>query len=215
MSSFTDFIIKNKVIGFFDEPVTLASGRSSSFYVNWRTICEDVALFDELTEHVLRFIVQNNLHPDCFYGVPEGGTKLGLFIQYFYAKGQRDFKTRPYTLAMGRGKPKERGPTKDRLFLGHPSGSIILIEDVATTGDSLLKTIDALKEDSSISIDGVLILTDRMQKRDDNKSVKEAIEERGIKYYSMSNARELLEIIFHQDRNIEEQLMIKILKEFE
>ena len=35
-AEFNDFILRNKVIGFFEEPITLKSGRISNWYVNLR-----------------------------------------------------------------------------------------------------------------------------------------------------------------------------------
>jgi len=39
---FNQFILENKVVGFFEEPITLKSGRLSHWYVNWRNVAEDV-----------------------------------------------------------------------------------------------------------------------------------------------------------------------------
>ena len=53
---FYDFIIENNVIGFFDEPLTLKSGRMSYWYVNWRTVAEDVFLLDKVSDFLLSFV---------------------------------------------------------------------------------------------------------------------------------------------------------------
>jgi len=46
---FNEFILKNNVIGFFEEPIRLKSNRLSYFYINWRNVSEDVFLIDKLT----------------------------------------------------------------------------------------------------------------------------------------------------------------------
>ena len=46
------------------------------------SIAKDVFLLDKLTDFVVSFTKKLSLEPDCFYGVPEGATKLGILTQY-------------------------------------------------------------------------------------------------------------------------------------
>jgi len=188
---FCDFIIKNSIIGFFSEPLKLKSGRKSYWYINWRNVAEDVFLLDELTNFVISYVEDLGLKPDLFYGVPEGATKLGIIAQFKWAKKQEDYSRHQYILSMGRGKPKEHGDHKDKYFLGVPKGRIILLEDVTTTGGSLLETIDNIKE-LNVIIDAAIGLTNRNELRDDGKSVEEAVKEKGVKYHAMSDALDVL-----------------------
>ena len=188
---FYDFIIDNNVVGFFDEPLTLKSGRKSYWYVNWRTVAEDVFLLDRVSNFLLSFIRYLNLKPDCFYGVPEGATKLGVITQYKWAFYDKKIKPGKYVLSMGRGKPKDHGELKDRYFLGIPRGKVILVEDTTTTGSSMLKAIDDLV-DNKVNIMAAIGLTNRNEIRDDGNTVEEAIKKKKIQYYAMSNAKDLL-----------------------
>jgi len=43
-------------------------------------------LSDKLSDYVMAFVEDSGLQPDCFYGVPEGATKLGIITQYKWAK---------------------------------------------------------------------------------------------------------------------------------
>lgn len=194
---FNQFILKNNVIGFFNEPITLKSGRLSYWYVNWRNIAEDVFLLDKLTDFIINFVEDLNLEPDCFYGVPEGATKLGILTQYKWAKRSSNYGPGSHIFPMGRGKPKDHGEPKDRFFVGVPKGKTIILEDVVTTGSSLLKTIENLKK-AGVKIIAAISLTDRMEKREDGKSVKEATKEKGVLYFQMSNAFELLPMAFRK-----------------
>ena len=196
-SKFYSFIIENNVIGFFEKPLKLKSGRNSYWYVNWRNITEDTYLIDELTDYLIEFVSSLELKPDCFYGVPEGATKLGIITQFKWAKSQSDYGQNEYKLAMGRAKPKEHGDPKDKYFLGIPNGNVIILEDVTTTGGSLLQTINNLK-DIGVKIVAAIGLTNRNELRDDGKSVEQIILDKNIKYYSMSNAIELLPIIYNK-----------------
>lgn len=188
---FNEFIADAGVYGFFEEPITLKSGRTSHYYANWRNVAEDAYLMDQLTDFVLEFVADHNIHADTFYGVPEGATKLGIITQFKHAKQQESFGQGSHTLAMGRGKPKEHGMAKDRYFLGVPSGRVVVLEDVTTTGGSLLENLQALL-DAGIIVEGVISLTNRMELRPDGKSVKQVIEEQGVHFYSMSSATQLL-----------------------
>ena len=194
---FYEFIIENNVIGFFKEPLKLKSGRLSYWYVNWRNVAKDVYLIDKLSDFLISFVKELDLNPDCFYGVPEGATKLGIITQYKWAKDQLNYKVGTYSLSMGRAKPKDHGDPKDKYFLGNPRGKVIIIEDVTTTGGSLFETIKFLSE-IGIKIIAAIGLTNRNEIRDDNKSVEEIIEEYDIKYHAMSNAIDLLPIAFNK-----------------
>jgi len=202
-NNFNKFVIDNGVIGFFEKPVVLKSGRESNWYVNWRTVSEDVFLMDQLSDHVLQYAEdlissgQISGSDICYYGVPEGATKLGLLVQYKYASRASRYGNGSHVFPMGRAKPKEHGVPKDKFFVGAPKGNVIVLEDVTTTGGSLIDTVARLV-DAGISVLACIGLTNRMEKRDDGQSVKSAIESikspsgDKIKYFQMSDGLNLL-----------------------
>ena len=210
---FNRFILENKVIGFFEKPIILKSGRLSHWYVNWRNVTEDVFLTDQLADMVITFVESLGIKPDCFYGVPEGATKLGVILQYKWARNSPDYKAGSHILAMGRSKPKDHGELKDRFFIGQPKGKVLIIEDVTTTGSSLLETIDTLNL-AKTQIIAAIGLTNRMELRDDGQSVKEAVEKKGVTYYQMSDALELLPLAYRKLKPGEE-IAKKVEEEFE
>ena len=200
--AFNDFIINNDVIGFFEKPITLKSGRQSNWYVNWRTIASDVYRLDQLTDFIVAFTQTKLLErklcktPECFYGVPEGATKYAVLTQYKWAKQQSNYGPGSHVLAMGRSKPKEHGVPSDRFFIGAPAGATLVIEDTTTTGGSLLETLDKLIA-ADIEVIAAIGLTNRMERRDDGLSVAEAIAAkqsrgRSISYLNLSSATALL-----------------------
>ena len=147
---FNEFIITNQIIKTFDEPITLKSGKKSNLYINWRNIASDAYLMDQLTDFVLAFSAKEELNIDTFYGVPEGATKLGILTQFKYAQ-QNNFKKGSHQLAMGRAKPKEHGDPSDRFFVGEPTGNVCVLEDVTTTGGSLITCIQHLQSQNNYS----------------------------------------------------------------
>ena len=192
---FNKFIEENNVYGFFEKPITLKSGRQSQFYANWRNVVEDTWLTERLAEYVIAFAEDAGIQVNTFYGVPEGATKLGIITQYKHAKQSPSYDKGTHVLSMGRAKPKEHGDPKDKYFVGMPRGKVIVLEDVTTTGGSLITTLDGLVE-AGIKVAAVFSLTNRMEKRDDGLSVKQALEQRGYKFYSMSTATEVLPLVY-------------------
>lgn len=188
---FDKFILENNIIGLFEKPVKLKSERISNYYVNWRNISQDVYLIDKLADFVIQFVDDLGLGVDCFYGVPDGATKLAVIAQYKLAKNSNQYQKGMFQLAFGRKSPKEHGELKDRYFVGAPKGRTIIIEDVTTTGGSLIDAIKQLKE-AEVNVVAAVGLTNRMEIRNDGKSVKEAIEDLGVPYYEMSKSTNLL-----------------------
>jgi orotate phosphoribosyltransferase len=194
---FNKFIEENNVYGFFEDAITLKSGRKSHFYANWRNVVEDVWLTDRLAEFVISYVESIGLAVDTFYGVPEGATKLGVVTQFKWAKRFASYSKGSHALAMGRAKPKEHGAPKDRYFVGMPRGNVVVIEDVTTTGGSLLQTLEGLAE-AGVHVAGVISLTNRMEKRDDGLSVEEAVQNKGFSFYSMSSSLDLLPAMYRK-----------------
>lgn len=194
---FNQFIIEEGIIGFFPKPIKLVSGRISNWYVNWRNIVEDVYLIDQLSDYLLQFVQANKLDFDCFFGTPDGATKLAVISQYKWAKQQPEFGQRKYVLPMGRKVPKDHGEEKDRYFVGAPAGKIIVLEDVTTTGGSLLKTVASLRE-MKFEVVAAIALTNRNEVMDDQRHVADALADLSVKYLAMSEAVQLLPIALNR-----------------
>jgi len=200
---FNRFIIDQKIVGFFEKPIKLVSGRESVFYANWRNVAEDVFLMDKLSDFLLAFVADKNLEVDCFFGTPDGATKLAVITQYKFAKAQKDYGEGKYPLAMGRKTPKDHGEEKDRYFVGAPMGKVVVLEDVTTTGGSLLKSVKGLV-DMGIEVVAAVALTNRNEVMDDGRHVREALAELGVDYLGMSQAKELLPMIWKEKGSLEE-----------
>jgi orotate phosphoribosyltransferase len=187
---YNKFLIENNVIGFFAEPITLKSGRISHWYVNCRNLLDRVGVMDRLVDFVLAFADEKNISADYFYGVPEGATKLGVVLNY--KKGKLNNNDNQ-ALIIGRGKPKEHGDPKDKYFIGpaQEGDKVIVVEDVTTTGGSLIDTIKHLRE-SNIEVIAAIGLVNRMEKRDDGRSVEKVINELNVPYLAMGNSVDLL-----------------------
>jgi len=190
-NEFESFIIDNHIVGFSEELHVLASGRTSHLFIDWSKASQDVYLMDEVTNYILAFAKSKGLHPDCFYGVAEGTSPIGLITQFKWGK-MNQARHGTYVLAMGRGKLKERGPVSDRKYVGAPRGKTIVIEDTVTTGLSLLPTLDQLLAEPEVEVMAALCLFNRMALRDDGDSVAVAAAKKGIPFLDMADAFSVL-----------------------
>lgn len=89
---------------------------------------------------------------------------------------------------------------------------VVILEDVTTTGSSLLETIDNLSQ-AEVQIIAAISLTNRMELTLDKKSVKEAVEAKGVPYLPMSNALELLPLAY-EELKPKEEIVKKVEEEF-
>lgn len=236
--NFINFAVHEQVpsvVGIFPDKRTLKSGRESLWYVNWRGPSSDVHAINRLADFVLDFAEEKLIHPDCFYGVPEGATKIGVITQF---KHVLERKRGNPVLPFGRGgAPKGHGDPRDSYFVGAPSGSVLMIEDVTTTGLSLLEEICKLKRLPDVNVIGALALTNRLertphdgvdkpeivdafgrayeqlsgQKYDGRgRGVEAVLSEIGIPYFALSTGRDLL-----HNLDLERTMRGRIDKEFE
>jgi orotate phosphoribosyltransferase len=206
--SFADFILNNEIIGFFDKPLTLKSGRLSHFYVNWRKSTNDAWMLDQLTDYLVSFMREQNLPCETLYGVPEGATKTAVIAAMKLARQSPQFAQGSHVIAMGRAKPKPHGDPADRFFIGQPRGATFVLEDTVTTGLSLFQCLDQLLE-AGINVRGVICLTDRCERRDDGLTVPEYLQKKygsQISYHPMSRAPELLRLAVRQRQPSQELL---------
>ncbi len=210
---FISFILENDIVGFYDTPIRLTSGKLSNWYINWREATEDVYLIDQMSDYVIRFMLDHNLNPDCIYGIPEGGTKLAIITQFKWAGLSKNYKKGSHILPMGRGMPKKHGPLHKREYIGRPKGKTLILEDVVTTGTTLLKKLRLMRKRDDLEISAVIVLSDRAEKNRDKNRVKDLVEAMGIKYFALSDAFELVPAALDFVK-ANEELINKLKKEF-
>lgn len=192
-----NFALERNVVGFFPEGRTLKSGLVSHWYANWRTVTEDVYGIDRLSRFVLEFV--DSLVADKsisgyneIVGVPEGATKLAVISNYIRACESGSLSPGSHPLPMMRGQSKRHGDPKDMHFLGVPTSPTVILEDVTTTGGSLLESVVKLL-DSHIIIGSAITLLDRLQ-----EDVKSRLKVLDVPFYRMSTAEELLPLAYQR-----------------
>lgn len=187
---FDDFLLRNKCVGFFEKPLTLASGRKSYHYINVRNVLSTVGLKKDTAKFVFQFAKNLGLRSDAFVGIPEGATSLGLAITELIDY-KNSYEIPSVTL---RSIYKDHGELKDRYFVGGLKAGqhIALTEDVTTTGESVRRHIPYIKE-TGVVIDEVIACANRLELRDDRRTVESSLKgDFNIGYASMTDSSTLV-----------------------
>ena len=160
--------IQSGMIKFGD--FTLTSGKKSTYYVDIKEACTDPATLSEICDDLAGKTIY-----DTVAGMELGAVPLIVGISLKTGK--------PYIII--RKGEREHG-TKKQIVGNIVSGSRIdLIEDVVTTGNSLLKTAKILRENGAI-VDHAVCVVDR------EPGGEELLKENGIKLESVAKISELL-----------------------
>jgi len=165
---------------------TLASGKTSDLYVDCRVTAMDpfgANLIGELGLYVLNHeLTQRKIEADCIGGMTMGADPISLAIGMTSARLNPNDALDVFTV---RKEPKGHGRGK-RIEGNFESGqSVILVDDVITTGGSALKAADAIEGEGGI-IKLCIVLVDR------EEGGREAIEARGIPVIALYRRQDLL-----------------------
>ena len=188
------FLIGLNIINFYKTPILLKSGQKSHLYFNCRNLFNDVNAVTQIAQSIITKIRKQKLKPDCFLGVPEGATPIALITQLLWSQLNKQDIANPNILAIGRGKSKKHGDKSNRYFINAPKGKTLVIEDVITTGQSVLNIIDKINK-SNCQIIGIISLIHR----DDGKSDQnffQQLAKLNIKYLSLIKASELIPMAY-------------------
>ena len=152
---------------------TLSSGRKSSVYIDARLLLGDSYTFGEALELLDRAAPQTGF--EAVLGVATAGIPwaAGLALRRGLPMGY----VRPERKSHGTGRRVEGAP---------PRGRVILVDDVATTGRSLLQAASAAREEGYEPIAAV-VLVDR------EEGASEALEKEGLELRRVATLSEILE----------------------
>src|SRR5439155_1502683 len=123
---------------------------ASPYYVDMRLIISYPTIFKQIIQLLVEKV--KTLHCDTLCGVPYGALALSSAVAYTLEK----------PLIMRRSENKKHG-TKKKIegFFRHKD-SCVIIEDVVTTGSSVMETIKDL-EYAQLHVSDCIILFDREQ----------------------------------------------------
>lgn len=179
VKEFATFLFEKKAIRFGD--FTLASGKKSSYYIDLRLVASFPHQFRRLIKNMQGEIAENvGLESfDSLASVPTGGLVIASALAIETVK----------PLIYVRTKAKDYGTTK--MIEGHFKDGIkvLMIDDVATTGGSVINAIKLLKQ-KQIEITDAFVIVDRMEGASEN------LKAQGVKMHKITDIREIADNLY-------------------
>lgn len=175
----------------------LSSGKESAYYVDLRLVPSFPHQFRKMVKS-LQNLISEKIGLDSFdyiASVPTSGLVIASALAIETVK----------PLIYIRQKPKDYG-TSNLIEGKIPEGSrVVLIDDVGTTGHSLLNAIKALK-DAKIIIDSAFVIVNRLE------GAKENLEAEKVKLYEITDILEIANVL-HTEKILDDQTLGRIKKQ--
>lgn len=154
----------------------LSSGLTSPYYVDLRTVPSYPELFDLVTDAYVAELKELKPAFDRIAGIATAGVPIASLVAHKMKK--------PFLYA--RKEEKAHG-TKSLIEGAVNAGdSVLVVDDVVTTGGSLQRTVEALRERGA-KVDHVVVLVDREQGGKENMAAM------GVKLIALMTASKLIE----------------------
>lgn len=155
---------------------TLKSGIESPFYVDLRPLASDPKILKKLANYLLEMLPLDNF--DIICGVPYAALPMAT------AMSLESY----IPLIIKRKEAKSYGTKKLIEGIFEKGQNCLLVEDVITSGKSLVETIDEV-ENEGIKVSDIVVVLDRQQ------GGKEKLEAKGYTVHSLFNISEVVEIL--------------------
>lgn len=160
---------------------TLKSGKKSYIYADIRTSISYPSIFKQICNEYAK--IMKNIHYDMICGVPYSALAIASAIAYEHA----------IHMLLKRKEVKEYGTKKILEGSYQPGQNCLLIEDVITTGASLIETTNVLEE-HGLKVTDVCTLIDR------NQGGREIMIQHGYKLHSIMNLTDIIEVLFEENK---------------
>jgi len=192
VKEFAIFLYKNNIIRFGN--FTLASGKNSSYYVDLRLIPSYPHQFRKMIKNLQNLIVEKTGLDDfdCLASVPTGGLVVTSALAIEIVK----------PLIYVRSKPKEHGTTKSIEGKISAGMKVVMVDDVVTTGTSVLNGINQLKE-AGLLVSDLYVIINRLEGGD------KALSDIGVQTHQLTDILEITDILF-QEKLIDKEIFEKI-----
>jgi len=192
VKEFAIFLYKNNIIRFGN--FTLSSGKNSSYYVDLRLIPGYPHQFRKMIKNLQNLIVEKTGLDDfdCLASVPTGGLVVTSALAIEIVK----------PLIYVRSKPKEHGTTKSIEGKISAGMKAVMVDDVMTTGTSVLNGINQLKE-AGLLVSDLYVIINRLEGGD------KALSDIGVQTHQLTDILEITDILF-QEKLIDKEIFEKI-----
>jgi orotate phosphoribosyltransferase len=171
-------LVKVKAIQF--GTFTLASGRISSYYIDLRTIPSYPGAYRTLTNaygEYLRHEFKEGSY-DAIAGIPTAGLTLSSPLALMLEK----------PMIYVRKDEKDHGRNKLVEGVTRPGWKVLVVDDVVTTGGSVLSAIEAIRSEGC-EVDRASVVIDRLE------GGTAALKKEGVRLHAMTDIIELVNIL--------------------
>ena len=155
---------------------TLKSGIESPFYVDLRPLASDPKILKNLANYLLEMLPLDNF--DLICGVPYAALPMAT------AMSLESY----IPLIIKRKEAKEYGTKKMIEGIYQKGQNCLLVEDVITSGKSLIETIAEIEQED-IKVADIVVVLDREQ------GGKQLLESKGFRVHTLFNISEVCEIL--------------------
>ena len=192
VKEFSTFLYEKKIIQFGD--FTLASGKKSSYYVDLRLVPSYPHEFRKMVKYLQNEIIKDVRleNFDSLVSVPTGGLVIASALAIETVK----------PLIYVRSKPKDYGTSKSIEGKIHDGLRVVMIDDVATTGGSVVNGIKALKE-ANVEVKDAYVIVNRMEGAD------EALKEQGVTLHNIANVMQITKAL-HEENLVDDDILQKV-----
>ena len=182
VKEFATFLHEKGAIKFGD--FTLSSGKKSSYYIDLRIVPSFPHQFRKMVK-----LLQNKISEciglenfDYLVSIPTGGLIVTSALAIETVK----------PLIYVRNKPKDHGTSKSLEGSFEQGKKALMIDDVATTGGSVVNALKPIK-DAGIAITDAFVIINRME------GASEALEAEGVKMHSLTDILQITNILHDQN----------------
>jgi orotate phosphoribosyltransferase len=192
VKEFATFLHQNEVIKYGD--FTLSSGKNSSYYVDLRLVSSFPHEFRKMVKN-LQDLISEEIgfeNFDTLASVPTGGLVIASALAIETVK----------PLIYVRTKPKEHGTSKSIEGKTQPGMKVLMIDDVATTGGSVVNSIKLLK-DAGIIVTDAYVIINRLE------GAKKLLESEGVKMHQLTDILEIKNSL-HDAKFVSDDILKKI-----
>jgi len=195
VKEFAIFLFKNNIIKFGN--FTLSSGIKSSYYIDLRLVPSFPHQFRKMIKNLQKLIIEriglDNF--DSLVSIPTGGLIIGSALAMETVK----------PLIYVRNKPKDYGTAKSLEGKILSGMQVMIIDDIATTGTSVLNGIKQLKAEGLL-ISNACVIINRLEGAD------KILNSVGVTLHQLTDILEITEILF-QEKLINEDVLDRIKKQ--
>jgi orotate phosphoribosyltransferase len=162
---------------------TLASGRLSSYYVDLRTVPSFPGAYSAVIEAYMALMKHEIKEKgfDAIAGVPTAGLTMSSPIALKLGK----------PMIYARKEEKQHGTQKKIEGMIKPGWNVLVIDDLITTGNSLLSAVESIRAEGG-EVKDVVVLIDRLE--GGRVNLKKA----GVNLHAVTDILEIADILYSE-----------------